>query len=130
MNRLMYRLEIICVKYIPILIALIVLINAVLSFFDIYINELNYLAGTSLLTLIPMYISSYAFKFCGYHRMFIHYILAHKCLVAIDTYIGIPVSDFIMLLLYLIVAGIFAFIIIYWHQKCKKDDKNIKTVIG
>lgn len=129
MNKLMYKLEIICVKYIPILIALIVLINAILSFFDIYINELNYLAGTSLLTLIPMYISSYAFKFCGYHRMFINYILAHKCLVAVDTYIGIPVSDFTLLLMYLILAGIFAFIIIYWHQKCK-NDKGIETSIS
>lgn len=126
----MYKLEIICVKYIPILIAFIVLLNAILSFFDIYINELNYLAGTSLLTLIPMYISSYAFKFCEYHRMFIHYILAHKCLVAVDTYIWIPVSDFTMLLLYLVLAGIFAFIILYCHQKCKKYDKDIKKTIN
>lgn len=120
MNKMMYKLELICVKYIPILIAVVVLLNAILSYFDIYINELNYIAGTSFLTLILMYISSYAYKFCEYHRMFIHYILTHKLLVTVDMYIGIPLSNFNMLVAYLVVAGIFAIAILYLHQKCKK----------
>ena len=115
----MYKLEVLSVKYIPILIAAVVLLNSILSYFDVYIVAFNYLAGTSLLTLIPMYISSYAFKFCGYHRMFITYILSHKIIETLDMYIGIPVDDLMMLLIYLIIAGIFSFIIIYWHQKCK-----------
>lgn len=120
MKRVVYKLELISVKYIPILIAVIVLINAILSYFDIYIDEINYIAGTSFLTLIPMYISSYAYKFCEYHRMFIHYILTHKLVSTIDMYIGIPVSDLTMLWIYLIIAGIFMLIILYLHQKCKK----------
>lgn len=126
---MMYKLELLCVKYIPILIAVIVLANAILSYFDIYIEEVNYVAGTSFLTLIPMYISSYAYKFCEYHRMFIHYILSHKSLVTVDMYIGIPISDFNMLMVYLVLAGIFALAILYLHQKCKNDrnDKEIST---
>lgn len=126
---MMYKLELLCVKYIPILIAVIVLANAILSYFDIYIEEINYVAGTSFLTLIPMYISSYAYKFCEYHRMFIHYILSHKLLVTVDMYIGIPVSDFNMLMVYLVLAGIFALAILYLHQKCKNDrnDKEMST---
>lgn len=126
---MMYKLELLCVKYIPILIAVIVLANAILSYFDIYIEEINYVAGTSFLTLIPMYISSYAYKFCEYHRMFIHYILSHKLLVTVDMYIGIPISDFNMLMVYLVLAGIFALAILYLHQKCKNDrnDKEIST---
>lgn len=125
----MYKLELLCVKYIPILIAVIVLSNAILSYFDIYIEEINYIAGTSFLTLIPMYISSYAYKFCEYHRMFIHYILSHKLLVTVDMYIGIPISDFNMLMVYLVLAGIFTLVILYLHQKCKNDrnDKEIST---
>lgn len=117
---MMYKFELACVKYIPILIAFVVLLNAILSYFNIYIVELNYIAGTSFLTLIPMYISSYTYKFCEYHRMFIHYILAHKSLVTIDMYIGIPLSDFNLLVVYLIIAGVFAIAILYLHQKCKK----------
>lgn len=125
----MYKLELLSVKYIPILIALIVLLNAILSYFDIYLDALNYIAGTSFLTLIPMYISSYAFKFCEYHRMFIHYILTHKLVLTVDLYIGIPISDLTLLGLNLIIAGIFLFIILYLHQKCKNDrnDKEIST---
>lgn len=129
MNKLMYKLELLSVKYIPILIALIVLLNAILSYFDIYLDALNYIAGTSFLTLIPMYISSYAFKFCEYHRMFIHYILTHKLVLTVDLYIGIPISDLTLLGLNLMVAGVFLFIILYLHQKCKNDrnDKEIST---
>lgn len=117
MNKRLYKLELICVKYIPILIAFIVLINTILSYFDIYISELNYVAGTSFLTLVPMYISSIVYKFCAYHRMFLNYILVHKAVETVDLYVGIPVSDGILLTMYLILAGVFAFITLYLHQK-------------
>ena len=120
MDKMVYKLELICVKYIPILIAAVVLLNAILNYFDIYVDELNYIAGTSFLTLIPMYISSYAYKFCEYHRMFIHYILTHKLLVIIYMYIGIPLSKFSILIMYLMVAGIFAVATLYIHHRCKK----------
>lgn len=117
MNKRMYKLELLCVKYVPIIIAAIMLLNAILARFDLYIDELNYIAGTSFLTLIPMYISSIVYKFCKYHRMFIHYILTHKIVATIDMYIGIPLDDSMLLLLYLIIAGIFAFLALYLHQK-------------
>lgn len=117
MNKRMYKLELLCVKYVPIIIAAIVLLNAILARFDVYVDELNYIAGTSFLTLIPMYISSIVYKFCKYHRMFIHYILTHKIVATIDMYIGIPLEDGMLLLLYLIIAGIFAFLALYLHQK-------------
>lgn len=117
MNKRMYKLELLCVKYVPIIIAAIVLLNAILARLDVYVDELNYIAGTNFLTLIPMYISSIVYKFCKYHRMFIHYILTHKIVATIDMYIGIPLEDGMLLLLYLIIAGIFAFLALYLHQK-------------
>lgn len=86
-------------------------------YFDIYCEAINYFVGTSFFTLIPMYISSIVYKFCKYHRMFIHYILAHKVVASVDMYIGIPLNDGYMLLIYLIIAGIFAFLALYYHQK-------------
>lgn len=117
MNKRMYKLELICVKYIPILIALITLIDVILYYFDINFELINHVAGTSFLTMIPMYISSYVYKFCEYHRMFLHYIVVNKVVMMIDLYIGIPLGDFMLLVLYLIVAGIFAFLALYLHQK-------------
>lgn len=113
----MYKLELICVKYVPILIALITLIDVILYYFDIDFELINYIAGTSFLTMIPMYISSYVYKFCEYHRMFLHYIVVNKVVMMIDLYIGIPLGDFMLLVLYLIIAGIFAFLALYLHQK-------------
>lgn len=117
MNKRMYKLELLCVKYVPIIIAAIVLLNAILARFDVYVDEFNYIAGTSFLTPIPMYISSIVYKFRKYHRMFIHYIPTHKIVATIDMYIGIPLEDGMLLLLYLIIAGIFAFLALYLHQK-------------
>jgi len=117
MNKRMYKLELICVKYVPILIALITLIDVILYYFDIDFELINYIAGTSFLTMIPMYISSYVYKFCEYHRMFLHYIVVNKVVMMIDLYIGIPLGDFMLLVLYLIIAGIFAFLALYLHQK-------------
>ena len=117
MNKRMYKLELICVKYVPILIALITLIDVILYYFDIDFELINYIAGTSFLTMIPMYISSYVYKFCEYHRMFLHYIVVNKVVMMIYLYIGIPLGDFMLLVLYLIIAGIFAFLALYLHQK-------------
>lgn len=117
MNKRMYKLELICVKYVPILIALITLIDVILYYFDIDFELINYIAGTSFLTMIPMYISSYVYKFREYHRMFLHYIVVNKVVMMIDLYIGIPLGDFMLLVLYLIIAGIFAFLALYLHQK-------------
>lgn len=89
MNKGMYELGLLCVKYVPILIALGVLVDAILGYFGIYCGAINYFVCTSFLTLIPMYISSIVYKFCKYHRMFIHYILAHKVVASVDMYIGI-----------------------------------------
>lgn len=117
MNKRMYKLELICVKYVPILIALITLIDVILYYFDIDFELINYIADTSFLTMIPMYISSYVYKFCEYHRMFLHYIVVNKVVMMIDLYIGIPLGDFMLLVLYLIIAGIFAFLALHLHQK-------------
>lgn len=46
MNKRMYKLELICVKYVPILITLITLIDVILYYFDIDFELINYIAGT------------------------------------------------------------------------------------
>lgn len=118
MRRLViYKLELICVKYVPIIIALLSLLDNILMYYDISLDILSYIAGTSILTTIPMYISSYVYKFCKYHRMFIHYIVVNKVIAMVDNYIIIPLSDFYLLLSNMIIAGIFLFFVLYFHLK-------------
>ena len=74
----LYKVELYLLKIMPMVIALAYLVNTVSSYFGVDIPILASIAGMSLIPLIFMYISSYVFKFCEYHRMFLHYILGRK----------------------------------------------------
>lgn len=119
-KKILYKIELIYVKYSPILCALGLLIGNILAYFDIYIDIIGgYLYSVSLLTVGHMYNSSYTYKFCKYHRIVIHYIVVNNITNAYDYYIGIPCSDKNLLITNLILAGTFLFLILYYHQKCK-----------
>lgn len=122
MNKLLYKIELYLVKVIPIIYVLLSLLNTILSYFDINVVLLSYIGSISLITLLLLYITSYVFKFCEYHRMFIHYTTITWILNIVDLYIGIPVSDFCYLGIQLIIAGISLFIILflYLYRKNKK----------
>ena len=57
------------------LLAFITLLNSILSYFNIDLVILSYIGGVSLIPILFIYITSYTFKFCEYHRMFLHYIV-------------------------------------------------------
>ena len=67
--------------------------NTVFAYFEIDTLWMHYVAGTSVLTLVFLYMASYVFKFCEYHRMFLHYIVACNIISAIDGYYTLPVGD-------------------------------------
>lgn len=112
-----YKLELLSVKYVPMLIASMDFISNILAYFDIYLDITLFIGGSSILTTIPMYISSCVYKFCIYHKMAIHYIVVNKIVAFVDNYFIIPVDDFNLLLLSLIIGGIFVSCAIYCHQK-------------
>lgn len=111
----LYKIELYLIKVIPMIYALLCLMNTVLSYININVDILSYIGSVSLVTLILLYVTSYVFKFCEYHRMFIHYTTVTWILNIIDLYIGIPVSDIGYLGIQLIVAGISLFIILYMY---------------
>lgn len=51
--------------------------------------------------------------------MFIHYISVNWLLDIIDYEYGIPISDKGLFLIYMVIAGIFLFLILYYHKKEK-----------
>ena len=125
LSRVLYKAVIVAIKIIPILIATLFLVRSILSCIDIDVTWLSYLCGMSLIPLLFMYLVSYAFKFCTYHRMFLHYIVVNDAINYIDYYIGIPLQYHELLRLHIIIAGIFLLLVIYYHQKWKKEQKNI-----
>ena len=120
LNKTLYKIQLYLLKVIPMVMAFICLLNTTLSYFDIDLPVLSYISSNSILTIIFFYISSYVFKFCLYHRMFIHFNTLMWLLNIYDLYIGIPLSDRDMYSFYLIITGIFLFIILYLYVKTNK----------
>ena len=121
-RRLKYQLTIVAIKVIPILMATLMLVRSILYCLEIDVTLISYFSGISLLPLLFLYLVSYTFEFCNYHRMFLHYIVVVEALNYIDYYIGIPINYDELLRLHLIIAGIFLFIILYLHQKCNQKN--------
>lgn len=125
-NKNLYKIELYLLKVMPMLIAIIYLINTVLSYYDIILPVLSYIGGLSLIPIVFMYLSSYVFKFCSYHRMFLHYIVINDLINLVDYYYTLPISDWQLLVLHMSIAGISLFIILYLyvksHRKATKVD--------
>lgn len=120
LNKALYKIQLYLIKVIPMVMAFICLLNTILSYYDIDIPALSFIGGTSILTLIFFYVASYVFKFCEYHRMFIHYVALTQLLSTIDFYVNIPLDDRELLVMYLSLSGIFIFIILYLYVKNHK----------
>jgi predicted DNA-binding transcriptional regulator AlpA len=100
LNKSMYKLLILMLKYIPMLISLVYVLNTALSYFYIDIPVLSNLAGMSILPWIFMYLSATVFRFYLYHKMFLHYILVTDIINIIDYYVGIPIEDLELLMIH------------------------------
>jgi hypothetical protein len=119
MDKLLYKITVIVLKILPMLLAFITLLNSILSYFNIDLVILSYIGGVSLIPILFIYITSYTFKFCEYHRMFLHYIVITWIINIIDLYIGIPINDLEYLYLQMIIAGISLFLVLYFYLKRK-----------
>ena len=58
LNKLLYKLELYLVKIIPIVIAVLEVLNTVLSYLNIDVEIISMVAGISLLPLLFLYVSS------------------------------------------------------------------------
>lgn len=93
LSKILYKLEIGVLKVIPLVIAGCYFLNTTFSFFDIDIPLFSYIGGLSLLPWLFLYLSSFAFKFCLYHRLPLYYVLVSDCISYYDLYIGIPIEN-------------------------------------
>lgn len=123
-NKILYKIEIYLLKILPALIACIYLINIFLSYFCIEIKALNYLGHLSIIPMIFIFISSYVFKFCEYHRVPLYYIIVNNTISVIDLYIGIPVTNYELLMIHSLIAGLSIIIIIVLYVKSNKKSTN------
>lgn len=119
-SKLLYKALLTILRVIPMIIALGYLLNTIISYFGYRADVLSYLFGVSLITWVFLLISSIVYRYCIYHRMFLYYIFVIDGLNIIDYYIGIPLCDFNLIEMHLIISGIFIFLILYFYVKRNK----------
>lgn len=122
-GKALYKISLYLLEKIPMVTAVLYLADTILSYFKHNIHQIvSPICGMSLFPIVFFYITSITFGFCKWHRMFIHYIVVNEILSWYDYLIGIPLSDINLLMLNLIIAGVFIFLIIYFKFKvCVKD---------
>lgn len=102
-------------KLIPMILAGLQGLNTIISYFGIHIKAFAHCFVFCLIGFV--YVASYLLKFCEYHRMFLHYIVIIYIINCIDYYIGIPINDYDLLILYSIITIISLFLILYFKIK-------------
>ena len=116
-NKALYKIELLLIKIIPFIIMFFYILNSILSYFNIDILLLSIVSGLSILTWLFLFISSFVFRFCIYHRLPLYYILITDIINYYDNIIGIPISNRNLFILNLIIAGVFILLIVYFKFK-------------
>lgn len=115
-----HKLLLVVLKFIPMVTALCYMLNVLFAYLGIELPVLSQLGGMSLFTWLFIWIATYVFRFCIYHRMFLYYILVNDLLNIIDYYVGLPISTTRLLMLHLVIICVFMFLILYTYVKCNK----------
>ena len=86
--------------------------------------------GTSIITLVLLYLISYIFKFCGIYRLSLHYVCLIYLMTLFDWYIGIPASMETIWRIYAIITGVFmtSWIIIWYKNRNNPKIDHIKQL--
>lgn len=121
MTKLLYKIELLVLKSLPLGIALCYLLNSILSYFNIDTYILSTIGGMSILPIIFILLSSFVFKFCIYHRLPIYYIILSDIINYYDLYVGIPLDNRNLFVMNMIIAGIFIILIVLTKAKICKD---------
>lgn len=118
LNKSLYKIGLYLVKIIPVITAVLYLLNTILSYFELRLEILSMICGMSLLPWLSLYVFSWLLKFCIYHRLFLYYIMTNEIVSWYDYKIGFDISDANYLRFHLMIAGIFLLLIVY--SKFKK----------
>lgn len=122
-SKSLYKTTLYILKLLPAVIAFSYILDVVCDYFNIEIQIFTHCIGFIIAPVSFMYLSSYVFRFCSYHRVFIHYIAIEEFINIIDSYIGIPISYESTCLLRILLISIFSFLFIYLFIKKQKEGK-------
>jgi len=110
-------------KYIPVMQMAGILINNLLYYFDICRNVcycIDFIFGNSIITTVLLFVCSYIFKFCKWHKIIITANFINLMIANIDCIITIPINDLSLLIIYYFIAIVFIIIATITHLQKKQ----------
>ena len=116
-NKKWYKVTLGLLKIIPMLLAICDALNTLFCLLGCDVIIFSFVGGVSFLTLAFLYLVSYVFRFCVYHRMFLHYVLVNNIISTVDFTIGLPLSFIGMCCIFSVNACIFLFLILHFYRK-------------
>ena len=116
-SKKLYKVTLVLLKIIPMLLAFCYVLNTTLYILGIDSYILSHIAGMSLLPMIFLYLTSYVFQFCKYHRMFLHYVVLNDTINILDVYFGENISDWTYISIHLILLFVCLVIILYLYKR-------------
>lgn len=118
-RKALHKILLILLKAIPAVIAMLNVINIIAGFLGKECVLLSYIGGLSLLPMLFIYLASFVFGFCTYHRMFIYYVFVTNTLSTIDYTVGLPITNDGLMAAHCFLFGIFCFLVLHFYLKSK-----------
>lgn len=122
-SKYLYKIFLICSKYIPFILSIIFIINVCCSYSNITIPILSYLGGVSFIFIILLYLISYVFQFCYLYRLPLHYVTSGNIIGIIDKHLTLSLSNIALFRIYFIVFGIMLIAYIWLMYKNRNNPK-------
>ena len=71
--------------------------------------------GMIVAPILFMYLASYVFKFCEYHRIFIHYVLILEILTTVKWYYPVIVTSELVLNISFVLSGLLMLCVVFFN---------------
>lgn len=122
LNKALYKIKLYFARITPIIIGLCYFANTTLSYFNIDTTIFSYIGGLSFIPCLYIWYDSIVNKFCLYHRLFIYYVIVCDIISIYDLYIGIPIDNRNLFVIYCLLYGFTLSLYLYLKFKvCKKS---------
>ena len=125
-SKALYKVTLGSLRVLPMIMVLGYFLMLIGFYFDSKYIVIPHILGTVLPPLAFIYIVSYVFRFCAFHRMFIHYYAFIDLLNVTDHYISIPISDEAITTLHDSVTIVFLVMVVITYIIKFKKDKCLK----
>jgi hypothetical protein len=129
-SKTLYKLTLGILKILPMIMVLGYFLMLIGFYFDSKYIVIPHLLGTVIPPLIFIYIVSYVFRFCAFHRIFIHYYAFINILNTSDHYLHPYVDANVVTFIHdggtlvFLITAIIMYIYKYKKDKCLKQCNN------